>query len=70
MANQISNGVKIAVIKTGGKQYKVAEGQSLKIEKIEEQNGHASMIMLGNAVMSDIPFEGATKYIISGFLKF
>ena len=35
------------------------------IEKIEEQNGHASMIMLGNAVMSDIPFEGATKYIIS-----
>ena len=31
--------MKIAVIKTGGKQYKVAEGESLKIEKIEGENG-------------------------------
>ena len=31
--------MKIAVIKTGGKQYKVAEGQSLKIEKIEGEAG-------------------------------
>jgi len=30
---------KIAVIKTGGKQYKVAEGQSLKIEKIPGEAG-------------------------------
>ncbi len=37
--NEISNGVKIAVIKTGGKQYKVAEGKSLKIEKIDGQAG-------------------------------
>lgn len=29
----------IAVIKTGGKQYKVTEGQTLKIEKIEEEVG-------------------------------
>ncbi len=35
------------------------------IERIEANNGHASMIMLGNAVMSDIPFEGATEYTIS-----
>jgi len=30
---------KIAVIKTGGKQYKVKEGQVLKIEKIEVEIG-------------------------------
>ena len=37
--NEISNGVKIAVIKTGGKQYKVAQGQNLKIEKIDAAVG-------------------------------
>lgn len=31
--------MKIAVIKTGGKQYKVKEGQTLKIEKLEAENG-------------------------------
>ncbi|MDO8592761.1 MAG: 50S ribosomal protein L21 [bacterium] len=31
--------MKIAIIKTGGKQYKVAEGQSLKIEKIAAEAG-------------------------------
>lgn len=31
--------MKIAVIKTGGKQYKVAEGQNLKIEKINAEAG-------------------------------
>ena len=30
---------KIAVIKTGGKQYKVKEGQTIKIEKIKEDEG-------------------------------
>jgi large subunit ribosomal protein L21 len=30
---------KIAVIKTGGKQYKVTEGQELKIEKLEKKQG-------------------------------
>jgi len=30
---------KIAVIKTGGKQYKVTEGQTLKIEKLEIEDG-------------------------------
>jgi len=35
------------------------------IETVETNNGNASMIMLGNAVMSDIPFEGATEYVIS-----
>ncbi len=30
---------KIAVIKTGGKQYKVAEGDTVKIEKLEAEVG-------------------------------
>ncbi|MDO8260684.1 MAG: 50S ribosomal protein L21 [Candidatus Magasanikbacteria bacterium] len=30
---------KIAVIKTGGKQYKVTEGQTLKIEKLDLEAG-------------------------------
>lgn len=30
---------KIAVIKTGGKQYKVQEGDSIKVEKLAEENG-------------------------------
>jgi large subunit ribosomal protein L21 len=32
---------KIAVIKTGGKQYKVKEGQTLKIEKLDIVDGGA-----------------------------
>jgi large subunit ribosomal protein L21 len=31
--------VKIAVIKTGGKQYKVAVGQALNIEKLDKKQG-------------------------------
>jgi len=31
--------MELAVIKTGGKQYKVASGQKLKIEKIEGEEG-------------------------------
>lgn len=34
------------------------------ITSIEFQEGHATMIMLGNAVISDIPFEGARKITI------
>ena len=33
--------MKIAVIKTGGKQYKVSQGQNLKIEKIDGEVGSA-----------------------------
>ncbi len=29
-----------AIIETGGKQYRVAEGQTLKIEKLEAEAGH------------------------------
>lgn len=31
--------MKIAIIKTGGKQYKVKEGQTIKIEKLEAIDG-------------------------------
>ena len=30
---------KIAVIKTGGKQYKVKEGQQIKVEKLDKKEG-------------------------------
>ena len=30
---------KIAVIKTGGKQYKISEGQTVKIEKLDSDKG-------------------------------
>lgn len=35
------------------------------IKRIEQGNGNASMIMLGNAVFSDKPFEGSLKFRIS-----
>jgi len=35
------------------------------IKQIESQGGHSSMIMLGNAVFSDIPFKGSKKIEIS-----
>lgn len=34
-----ANSMKIAIIKTGGKQYKVKEGQTVKIEKLELETG-------------------------------
>ena len=38
-----------AVIKTGGKQYKVTEGQTLKVEKLEEEVG--SSLELADVLM-------------------
>lgn len=35
------------------------------IEQIEKTSGHASMIILGNAVISDMPFAGSRKTYIS-----
>lgn len=35
------------------------------IQKIESDGGRATMIMLGNAVVADIPFKGSTKLLIS-----
>lgn len=35
------------------------------IEEIEKRGGYASMIILGNAVVSSVPFLGATKFFLS-----
>lgn len=48
----------IAVIKTGGKQYKVAPGQKIKIEKIEKQEGEMvtfdEVLLIGDEKIVDI----------------
>lgn len=41
------------------------EKTSETIQKIEDNGGHASMIMLGNAVFSDVLFRNAKKFQIS-----
>lgn len=43
---------KIAIIKTGGKQYKVKEGQSIKIEKLDLKQG--DKIKFETLMISDI----------------
>ncbi len=40
-----------AIIETGGKQYKVAPGQKLKIEKLSDKDG--ALIKVGDAVSFD-----------------
>lgn len=35
------------------------------IDEVEAKGGHATMIILGDAVMSDIPFEGAMKLTVA-----
>jgi len=42
-----------AVIKTGGKQYQVAVGDTLKIEKISAQGGPASGWKVGDKIVFD-----------------
>lgn len=41
--------MELAIIKTGGKQYKVAPGQKIKIEKLEGNEGDA--ITLGDVLL-------------------
>ncbi|MFH0955895.1 MAG: 50S ribosomal protein L21 [Candidatus Falkowbacteria bacterium] len=71
--------MQIAVIKTGGKQYKVAQGQNLKIEKIdaevgavlkfqtlltaEEENVKLGMPLLGDIVEAKIVEQGKNKKV-------
>ena len=56
-----------AVIKTGGKQYRVAEDQVLQIEKIDGEPGN--IVQLGNVLMigGDQPQIGspASNFIVS-----
>lgn len=57
----------LTIAKTFAMQSDLLQNPEVKeqIASIEANGGHASMIMLGNAVMSDIPFAGATEYTIS-----
>lgn len=60
----------LAIIKTGGKQYKVAEGDKIKIEKIEGEDGAKTIfeevlfvgdekdVKVGNPLVSGAKVEG------------
>jgi large subunit ribosomal protein L21 len=39
MEKTVSNGLKLAILRTGGKQYKVKEGSKIKVEKLEAEVG-------------------------------
>ncbi|HBI17002.1 MAG: 50S ribosomal protein L21 [Candidatus Moranbacteria bacterium GW2011_GWF2_34_56] len=49
----------LAIIKTGGKQYKIEEGDKIKIEKIEGQEGDT-------VVFSEVLFVGDDKEVKLG----
>lgn len=49
----------LAIIKTGGKQYKIAQGDKIKIEKIEGQVGDS-------VVFSEVLFVGDEKEVKVG----
>jgi len=65
------NHIAIATILSISKEFVVAAGllndgkTKQQIESIEKVGGHASMMILGNSVVSDIDFPGATKFMIS-----
>ncbi len=45
--------MKFAVIKTGGKQYKVSEGESLKIEKLSGEYKEGDKVVFDNVLLVD-----------------
>lgn len=55
MANEskISKGTTFAVIETGGKQYKVAEGNSIKIEKLSGDFKNGDAVTFDKVLLSD-----------------
>ena len=57
-----------AVIKTGGKQYKVAEGDQIVIEKLESEAGNDvtfdSVLMLGGE--GEYPYPNAQQMYLRG----
>lgn len=57
----------IAVIKTGGKQYKVKVGDVLKVEKIEAENGEKQEfedILFGKKVVAEVIEAGKLKKVM------
>jgi len=69
---KINRKMKLAEILTVAKKFAIESGLLTSkrvihlIENVENRGGHASMIMLGEGVVSDIPFEGAIKLMVSG----
>ncbi|MDH5300201.1 MAG: 50S ribosomal protein L21 [Gammaproteobacteria bacterium] len=56
-----------AVIKTGGKQYRVTEGQTIRVEKLETEKGstidlnEVLMVADGEAIKIGTPFVAGSK---------
>jgi pantoate kinase len=73
IANELSekNVLTLPKILSISKQFAVVSGLLKEkdviraIEEIEKKGGNATMIMLGNAVVSNISFAGATKFFLS-----
>lgn len=73
ISNELSrkNVLTLAKILSISKQFAVASGLLQEkdvvraIEEIEKKGGSATMIMLGNAVVSNFSFAGATKFFLS-----
>ncbi len=55
-----------AVIKTGGKQYRVAEGQTLKVEKLESEQGASVEFDTVLMIADGDRIEVGTPYIKGG----
>jgi len=64
-----------AVIKTGGKQYRVSEGETLKIEKLEVEPGkkvtfdEVLMVADGDKVQVGSPLVAKASVKLKSFLK-
>ncbi len=73
IANELSekNVLTLAKILSISKQFAVSSGLLKEkdviraIEEIENKRGNATMIMLGNTIVSNISFAGATKFFLS-----
>jgi len=73
IANELSekNVLTLSKILSISKQFAVSSGLLKEkdviqsIEEIEKKGGKSTMIMLGNAVVSNTPFAGATKFFLS-----
>ncbi len=57
---------KIAIIETGGKQYLVAEGSVLKVEKIKGTHKEGDIISFDTVLLTD---DGATTEIGAPYVK-
>jgi len=65
--------MKIAVIKTGGKQYKVAEGQNIKIEKLKTAEGDKvefdQVLLISDGKNTEVGTPVLTKKVIGKVIK-